>query len=201
MHCIYVVSPTSLPFMTHRNLKFSRGFSLIEVIVAMGIVATVMVGLIGIMPAGVESLHDASTTTIQSRIVQELISDAQQSDWSDNPAPVGTVPNPKLSSLLGISNKRIYDAQGTLIANTGTAGTTASYATMMELDTTNSGKPVILNYAKGYSHLKKVIIYVEYTPGGRQPMFAAGMSDANRARYIKTYTILLANMGTSEGVL
>lgn len=187
--------------MTTHLSKSSRGFSLIEVIVAMGIVATVMVGLIGIMPAGVESLHDASTTAIQSRIVQELISDAQQSDWSDAPPPTGVVPNPKLSTLLGIGNKRIYDSQGNVITNAGTAGATAAYASMMELDSSNGGKPVILNYSKGYSHLKKVIIYVEFTPGGRQPVFAAGLNDANRARFIKTYTIMLANMGTSEGIL
>lgn len=79
--------------MNQRNSS-ARGFSLIEVIVAMGIVATVMVGLIGIMPAGVESLHDAATTAIQSRIVQELVSDAQQSDWNNLPPPPTLRPPP-----------------------------------------------------------------------------------------------------------
>lgn len=198
MHCIYQTPPPPIP-MSLRKSKNSRGFSLIEVIVAMGIVATVMVGLIGIMPAGVESLHDASTTSIQSRIVQELISDAQQSDWSSKPAPTGTVPQPKLTDLLGPSNTRRYDSQGTLITNLG-AGKTASYATLMVADESNNKKPIILNYSAGYSHLKKVTIYVEFTPGGRQPLFADGLNDAKRARFIRTYSVLLANMGTNEAL-
>ena len=182
--------------MTHRNQKFSRGFSLIEVIVAMGIVATVMVGLIGILPSGVASLHEASTVAIQSRIVQEMVSDAQQSNWDTVAPKAGEIPVPKLSELLGTGNMRRYDAQGNLL--TGATGTdqVAAYVSLMELDTSNQSRPQILNYTAGYSHLRRISIYVEYTPGGRAPMH----KDPSRSKFVKKYTLLLANMGTSESI-
>jgi uncharacterized protein (TIGR02598 family) len=174
----------------------SRGFSLIEVIVAMGIVATVMVGLIGILPSGVASLHEASTVAIQSRIVQEMISNAQQSEWDTKTPIANEIPKPKLSELLGTSNIRRYDAQGNLITGAGFPGQVAAYASLMELETATGSHPVILTYTKGYSHLRKIYIYVEYTPGGRAPM----PKDPNRAKFVKKYTLLLANMGTSESL-
>ena len=182
--------------MNARPSTASRGFSLIEVIVAMGIVATVMVGLIGIMPAGVESLHDAATTAIQSRIVQELISDAQQSDWNNAAPPPNVAAQPKLDDLIGMANVRRYDAQGALITTANSVATTSSYATLMEYaDTEQYHKAKVLNYTKGYTHLRRVAIYVEFTPGGRAPLFKNAPA---RAKYIRNYTIMLANMGTSE---
>ncbi len=174
----------------------TRGFSLIEVIVAMGIVATVMVGLIGILPSGVASLHEASTVAIQSRIVQEMISDAQQSEWDTKTVVANGVPKPKLSELLGITNMRRYDAQGNLITGAGVPGQVSAYSSLMEMDNANSSHPVILTYTRGYSHLRKIYIYVEYTPGGR----TASPKDPNRAKFVKKYTLLLANMGTSESL-
>jgi uncharacterized protein (TIGR02598 family) len=150
-----------------------------------------MVGLIGIMPSGLSSLHESSKIAIQSRIVQELISDAQQSEWINRPNLPGQIPVPKLADLLGEEHSRIYDSQGTLLANRGAAGKTAAYATLMEEET---GNPKILTYQKGYTHLKRVHIFVEYTPGGRTPRF----KDPTRAAYVTKYTLLLANMGTSE---
>ncbi len=184
------------PFMKSPLRKSPHGFSLIEVIVAMGIVATVMVGLIGILPSGVASLHEASTVAIQSRIVQEMVSDAQQSNW-DNRAPVaGQIPQPRLIDLLGTGNMRRYDAQGNLITGAGVAGQVTAYVSLMELDTSNQSRPQILNYTQGYSHLRRISIYVEYTPGGRPPMH----KDPTRAKFVKRYTLLLANMGTSEAI-
>ncbi len=182
--------------MKHR-ISSARGFSLIEVIVAMGIVATVMVGLIGIMPAGVESLHDAATTAIQSRIVQELVSDAQQSDWNNLPPPPNTPATPKLDDLMGKAKTRYYDSQGTLITPTSAGTRTASYATLMEYADNEEGhKAKVLNYTKGYTHLRRVKITIEFTPGGRSPVFTS--NDPARVKYIKTYAVMIANMGTSE---
>ena len=179
------------------QLSSARGFSLIEVIVAMGIVATVMVGLIGIMPAGVASLHDASTTAIQSRIVQELASDAQQSDWNNLPPPPNTPVTPKLDDLMGRAKTRYYDSQGTLITPASAGTRPASYATLMEYSDNEEGhKAKVLNYTKGYTHLRRVKITIEFTPGGRPPVFTS--NDTARLKNIKTYTIMIANMGTSE---
>ena len=179
-----------------RNTK--SGFSLIEVIVAMGIVATVMVGLIGILPTGVNSLHDASKVAIQSRIVQEMVSDAQQSNWdtASKAKDPNAIPQPMLSEMLGVKNMRRYDAQGNLISGVSVVGQVPAYAALMLLDTTNNNKPQIMGYATGYSHLRRVFIYVEYTPGGRAP----NPTDPSRAKFVTKYSLLVANMGTSESL-
>ncbi len=176
----------------------NQGFSLIEVIVAMGIVSTVMVGLIGIMPSGVASLHEASTVAIQSRIVQELVSDAQQSTWNDVAPSANTVPQPKLTEILGTSNMRKYDSQGNLLTGASGANQSVTYVALTELDTasTSTGGPVIMGYGAGYTHLRRVNIYVEYTPGGRTP----SPKDITHSKFVKKYSLLLANMGTNEGI-
>lgn len=170
----------------------SRGFSLIEVIVAMGIISTAMIALVGVMQTGVTSLHNASSQAIQSRIAQELIGEAQNADWR-LPPPANT---PGLQSLLGLANRRRYDRDGTLIPSSNTTKQ-VSYVTLLEEDRTNSsgGKPVVLDYAKGYSHLKKLALYVEYTPAGRAPKFAEGLNDPKRAKYIRKFPFYVSNLG------
>lgn len=177
------------------SLKTQRGFSLIEVIVAMGIASTVMVGLIGIMPAGVESLHDASTTTIQARIVQDLISDAQMSDWDVRPVGNNGEDKSYLTDLAGMANSRKYDSEGNLIAGGKNAAAATSYATLLELPTGADLNPTVLSTT--YKHLKKVLITVEFTPGGRAPDFNA---NGPRARFIKKYSFYIANMGTTQSI-
>ena len=51
--------------------------------IAMGIVASVMVGLLGMIPLGVRSVREATNLTISGRVAQEVISNIQQSNWSE----------------------------------------------------------------------------------------------------------------------
>lgn len=57
------------------------GFSLIEVCMALAIVAVVFVTLIGLLPTGMKIFDDASQTTAQTRIVSHLVSMLQSVDY------------------------------------------------------------------------------------------------------------------------
>ena len=62
-----------------------QGFSLVEVTVAMGIVATVLVALLALLPYGMDSIREAKSTQVQARIANEIISELQVADWGSSP--------------------------------------------------------------------------------------------------------------------
>ena len=68
---------------TSKIRSASHGFTLAEVMIAMGIVASVMVALLGMIPLGVRSVREATNLTISGRIAQEVISNVQQANWID----------------------------------------------------------------------------------------------------------------------
>ena len=82
----------------------TRGFSLIEVTIALGIVAAVLVPLMAMLPESVKTMRDATDLTTSSRILEEVMNEAQMTDYSD---------------LQRFANReRYYDEQGNDITNT-----------------------------------------------------------------------------------
>ena len=126
------------------------GFSLIEVTIAMGIVATVMVGLLGMIPLGVRSVREATNLTITGRIAQEVIGNIQQANWKD---------------IEKSFDKKIFyfDNEGFLIRSGNKE--TPSFQARVQMD---SQKVIIgtTNYA--LSTIRKILIEVEFTPDGRK---------------------------------
>ena len=60
-----------------------RGFSLIEVTVALGILSFAMVGIIGLMPVGLGTMRDAIDESTTSLIARRLIGEYQQNAISE----------------------------------------------------------------------------------------------------------------------
>lgn len=61
-----------LPF----TLWLHGGFSLVEVVIAMGIIAFALVALLGLMPVGLSTLRNAFDLTAEGMIVQKISSEA-----------------------------------------------------------------------------------------------------------------------------
>ncbi len=59
----------------------SAGFSLVEVALAIGVVAFAFVGLLALLPAGLTTFRRAIDTSMSAQIAQRVINDAQQSDF------------------------------------------------------------------------------------------------------------------------
>ena len=91
----------------------ARGFTLIEVVFAIGIAATVLIGLVALVPFGTSTMREAMNNTIESRIMQQLTSELQTTDWGIDENYRAELTD-KLQEQI-----RYYDDQGTEMAVPG----------------------------------------------------------------------------------
>jgi hypothetical protein len=108
----------------NHSLKIRRrrqaAFSLVEVVLAIGIVAFAFVGVFGLIPTGLNSFHQSIDISVCSEIAQHVINDAQQSDWSDL---ITDYTGATISGTSGMKSYRFFDGQGLeVIPATATAG-------------------------------------------------------------------------------
>ena len=66
-----------------RRGRVVRAFTLVETVIAIGIVSTVMVALLGMMPEGMNMIRQAGQRTVGVRIAQELIGRIQLADFDE----------------------------------------------------------------------------------------------------------------------
>lgn len=100
----------------------SSGFSLIEVVIAIGIVASVLVALLGLFGLGMDTMREAINEQVEARIMQSVNSDLQASDFD------------RLQDME--SEQYFFDEEGTRVRS----GRDAVYAAKIELlDQSGSG--------------------------------------------------------------
>ncbi|MBN8709303.1 MAG: hypothetical protein BGO12_18985 [Verrucomicrobia bacterium 61-8] len=58
-----------------------RAFSLVEVVIALGIVSFAMMGIVGLLVVGMNTFRASIDTSVQSRIAQKVIGDAVLTDF------------------------------------------------------------------------------------------------------------------------
>jgi uncharacterized protein (TIGR02598 family) len=184
----------------HAPARGYRGFSLVEVMIAVGIVASVMLGLIGVMPVGLSAIQEAQHNSIKARIVQEVISDAQSANWNETITAATKDTLNLQKSLLGEQNIRYYTNQGARVIPQAARVSNEpppviTYAAYVEV-AAGGDNPTLMTTQKAnaYKYLKMLNIYVEYTPGGRKPDFKNPL----RAKNITKFPFCLVNMGTSS---
>ncbi len=90
-----------------------KAFSLVEVTLALGIVTFSLITLLGLMPMGLATFHKAMTTSVGSQIVQQVVTDVEQSDFSQLTATGTGV------TQLGM---RYFDDQGNELPSATSAG-------------------------------------------------------------------------------
>lgn len=66
-----------------RRRRVQSGFSLVEVTIAVGIVGFAFVSLLGLVPTGLNTFHQAMDRTVGSTIVQTVMGEAQQTDFDE----------------------------------------------------------------------------------------------------------------------
>ncbi|MEQ1853900.1 MAG: prepilin-type N-terminal cleavage/methylation domain-containing protein [Chthoniobacteraceae bacterium] len=70
------------PHPSSRHGK-SRGFSLIEVAIAVSILAVALVALLGLFPAGMTNFRTAMDTSVTAQIAQRILHDMEQAEFSE----------------------------------------------------------------------------------------------------------------------
>lgn len=162
-----------LPLRARRS-----GFTLAEVMIAMGIVASVMVGLLGMTTMSVRSIRESSNLAIQGRIAQEVINNIQMADWSD--------------IEVNFKNKSFYfDNEGFPVSQAKGAGGGAggqgekpSFEARVRLEDklVKVGKTEFQQ-----SSVRKVTVEVEFTPGGVKVMNVKARQQGNLVGYFTFY--------------
>lgn len=109
-----------------RSLRISGGFSLVEVVMALGIMSFALMGLVGLLPAGLSQFRQAIDLTVKAQIAQELTAMTQRTSFSDL-STIGTSGSPTLY---------YYDSEGAKLAD----GEEDSYAYKAELYLTDAGE-------------------------------------------------------------
>lgn len=124
------------PLPLSLSVRKERGFSLIEVAIAVSILAVCLVALIGLLPAGLSNFRTAMDTTTTSQIAQRILHDMEQAEFDEvidydglksgghldsqgRPKTNFSFRAPKISS--GIKGLRYFDDQGgELVPSSGT---------------------------------------------------------------------------------
>lgn len=83
------------------------GFSLIEVTISIAITAVALVSLMGMLPAGMKTMREASDRAVETRINQQVLSELLLADWGDRANF-----DYRASGAPGV---RFYDDQGIVI--------------------------------------------------------------------------------------
>ena len=76
--CDHPTKPTPL---TVTGRLSARGFSLVEVVLCIGIVAFAFLGVFSLLPVGLSTFRQAIDNSLGSQIVQRLVGEAQQTDY------------------------------------------------------------------------------------------------------------------------
>jgi uncharacterized protein (TIGR02598 family) len=60
-----------------------RGFSLVEVVIAIGVVAFAFIAILGLLPSGLSTFKSTINKTVSSQIAQRIFNDLEVSDFGD----------------------------------------------------------------------------------------------------------------------
>jgi uncharacterized protein (TIGR02598 family) len=117
--------------MKHPGLKVQRlrtkAFSLVEVVLAIGVVAFAFLAMFGLLPVGMTTFRQAVDTTIGSQIVLRIINEAQQTDYPT------LIANP--------TSQRYFDDQGNEVASLNNSIYTAEITISAPTSLPNTSTP------------------------------------------------------------
>ncbi|MEM1158061.1 MAG: hypothetical protein AAGH72_07380 [Verrucomicrobiota bacterium] len=85
--------PGRILFSSHQPAAASGGFSLVEIVLALGIISFALVGILGLFPVALDTAKDSKAETIIAFIGQSIIADitaTKQSTSSGSPPVINT---------------------------------------------------------------------------------------------------------------
>ena len=178
-------SPKKLvPFLATKRLRLgSHAFSLVEVTLALGVVTFSVLTLVGLIPMGLTTFHKAVATSVSSQIVQQVVTDVQQSDFN----------------LLVSSNSQViqlplsyFDDQGNKVSGATSPG--AVYQVNVVVNT-----PVVLTGGSSSTpaNLASLIIEIVSNPANQtltyNPSTKSIVQDPTHGIYVSRYSAFVAN--------
>ncbi len=132
---------------SRRDLR--SAFTLVEVVIALGICASVMIALLGLLPMSLDQMRKARNMTTVARISEDIINDIQLMQWDD------------LEALDG--EKREYDDQGATVKEVAGNQYLKVYTAEIEVDIEGIILPGSTEERNDFA--KRVTIYIMPTKG------------------------------------
>ena len=92
----------------------AAAFSLIEIVLAIGVVSFAFLGVFGLLPAGLDVFRKSMDASVGSQLVQQVLTEAQQTEFvllsrGAKPEPGDDTPPPPYREYIPI---RYYDEEG-----------------------------------------------------------------------------------------
>jgi len=105
----FVRSSAGMPSLERRTVK---GFSLVESVLALGIVAFAFVGLVGLLPTGMSTFRKSMDISMAAHISQRVFDDLQQSEFDTVLQDAGMDLSRSMEAQSGNLPHRFFDDQG-----------------------------------------------------------------------------------------
>ncbi len=165
-----------------RPARKQRGFSLVEVAMALGIFAFAMVGLVGLLPIGISSFHKSKVAAAQANILSQRLNEVNQTPFS---ALVDTSAAPKITKL------RFYSEEGVDLGAPGGEKQAdalqasdypaeAVYASSVSINQSLSVPTTLGQGATTDSVLKAIVMITDISSPGRASKFPALISNLGK---------------------
>jgi uncharacterized protein (TIGR02598 family) len=110
----------------HLTSRGTPAFTLIEITLALSLISFAFVGLMGLLPLGLQNFQSAIDISIRSQIAQRIFTDASQTDFDTLVGPAGgSTPTPTYRYFDNQGNEvfsqqgAVYQAQIQVIPSTG----------------------------------------------------------------------------------
>lgn len=135
-----------------KNYATDDAFSLVEVVIAVGVAAFALVALLGLLPSGLKTFKSTMNTAVGSQIAQRVFNDMQIANWSD------------LTNTV-----RYFDEQGNELTNT-TSSNALNCIYWVQVTTTNAttGANSTQFLGNTSTNLMTITVMVANNPGGGQ---------------------------------
>ena len=168
-------TPVNLSTCSSRRIsKFENhsclhGFSLVEVVIAVGVAAFALVALLGLLPSGLKTFKSTMNTAVGSQIAQRVFNDMQIANWSNL-----------------TNTARYFDEQG----NELTTSNAVNCIYWVQVNTTNAatGKNSTKFLGNTSTNLMTVTVMVANNPGGGQ---SAAVVFSGTNNNTQTFTTLI----------
>lgn len=163
------------------------GFSLVEVSLALGIIAFAFVGIFGLVPAGMNVFRESMNASVSAQIAQRVLNEAQQTQYAVLIGGAAPEPIHVLHSI------RYFDDEGNELPETNVAA--AIYQVRVVTQNSpkfpdNAGQNTVV-----MDELAVVTVQIAFNPG-RQPVKEESGSKLwlpNKSVPIQNFAVLVAH--------
>ncbi len=174
------------------KIRRCAAFSLVEVVLAVGIVGSVFTVLTGLMATGLTTFRQSSDRMISAQISQAILSEVSRSDWaslvdvsSGEPKSFSVGYFNGAGEKVSSSGEAIYIARPVLFSpSSANASSQASPVSLAGADYSSMGAARIV----------RVVVEVMHQPGGAEPTVSGGLwNPAQKDRLRRFSSFLVRN--------